>query len=217
MKSTSTGISSCFPLPEVAQLAPFVIALVAAGGLAAALSTAAGLLLAMSSAVSHDLYYRIFRTEADEQQRLKVARIVIFIAVIVAGYFGINPPGFAGEVVAFAFGLAAASLFPAILLGIFDKRMNRQGAVSGILTGLIFTFVMILLMRSVPLFGTEEPIISSFFGINAQGIGVVGALLNFIVSYIVSRATSAPPQHIQQLVDDIRIPKVSTESAEKTG
>ncbi|TFB13372.1 cation acetate symporter [Filobacillus milosensis] len=195
--------------PEVANLAPIVIALVAAGGLAAALSTASGLLLAMSSAVSHDLYYRIFRPDADEKQRLKVGRLMIFLAVMIAGYFGINPPGFVGEVVAFAFGLAAASLFPAILLGIFDKRMNREGAIWGITTGLAFTVVMIALMRSVPVFGTEAPIIESFFGINAQGIGVIGALINFIVSFIVSRRTPAPPEEIQQMVEDIRVPRVS--------
>lgn len=193
--------------PEVAKLSPFVVALVAAGGLAAALSTAAGLLLAMSSAVSHDIYYRILKPEANEQQQLKAARIMIFLAVLIAGWFGVHPPGFVGEVVAFAFGLAAASLFPAIFLGIFDQRMNRQGAIWGILTGLIFTFVMILLMRSPQIFGTAKPVIDSFLGINAQGIGVVGAILNFIVSYVVSRATEAPPEEIQQLVEDIRIPK----------
>jgi cation/acetate symporter len=195
--------------PEVAELSPFVIALVAAGGLAAALSTASGLLLAMSSAVSHDIYYRIFRPKASESQRLKVGRIMIFLAVLLAGYFGINPPGFVGEVVAFAFGLAAASLFPAILLGIFDKRMNREGATSGIVVGLVFTLVMILLMRSVQVFGTEEQIITDFFGIQALGIGVIGALLNFIVAFVVSRLTSPPPEEIIQLVEDIRVPKVS--------
>ncbi|MCF6411704.1 sodium:solute symporter family protein [Pseudalkalibacillus salsuginis] len=194
--------------PEVAELAPFVIALVAAGGLAAALSTASGLLLAMSSAVSHDIYYRIYRPNATEQQRLKVGRIMIFLAVIVAGYFGINPPGFVGEVVAFAFGLAAASLFPAILLGIFDQRMNREGAIWGISVGLAFTVIMILLMRSPQVFGTETPVIESFLGINAQGVGVVGALLNFVISFIVSRRTAAPPEEIQQMVEDIRVPKV---------
>ena len=193
--------------PEVAQLAPFVIALVAAGGLAAALSTAAGLLMAMSSAASHDIYYRIMRPNATEEQRLKVARISILVAVLVAGWFGINPPGFVGEVVAFAFGLAAASLFPAILLGIFDKRMNREGATWGIAVGLVFTFTMIVLMRSPQIFGTAKPILNSFFGINAQGVGSVGALLNFVISYFVSRSTEAPPQEIQDLVEEIRIPR----------
>jgi len=193
--------------PEVAQLAPFVIALVAAGGLAAALSTAAGLLMAMSSAASHDIYFRIMRPNATEEQRLKVARISILVAVLVAGWFGINPPGFVGEVVAFAFGLAAASLFPAILLGIFDKRMNREGATWGIAVGLVFTFTMIILMRSPQIFGTAKPILNSFFGINAQGVGSVGALLNFVISYFVSRSTEAPPQEIQDLVEEIRIPR----------
>lgn len=199
--------------PEVAGLAPIVIALVAAGGLAAALSTASGLLLAMSSAVSHDIYFRIYRPNASEQQRLKVGRLMIFLAVIVAGYFGINPPGFVGEVVAFAFGLAAASLFPAILLGIFDRRMNREGAIWGISIGLAFTVIMILLMRSPQIFGTEAPVLDSFFGINAQGIGVVGALLNFVISFFISRRTAAPPDEIQQMVEDIRVPKVM----DKTG
>ncbi len=198
--------------PEVANLAPFVIALVAAGGLAAALSTASGLLLAMSSAVSHDLYYRILRTGASEAQRLKVARITIFVAVCVAGYFGVNPPGFVGEVVAFAFGLAAASLFPQIFLGIFDQRMNREGAIWGIITGLSFTFVMIICMQSVKLLGTPEPIIKEFLGVNALGIGVIGMLLNFIVAFVVSRMTPPPPQHIQDMLEDIRLPEAALES-----
>ncbi|MTI79514.1 MAG: cation acetate symporter [Firmicutes bacterium] len=199
--------------PEVAKLSPFVIALVAAGGLAAALSTAAGLLLAMSSAISHDIYYRILRPDANELHRLKVARIMILVAVLVAGWFGVHPPGFVGEVVAFAFGLAAASLFPAIFLGIFDKRMNREGAICGILTGLVFTFTMIVLMRSPQILGTSEPILDSFFSINAQGIGVIGAILNFVVSLTVSRLTEAPPEEIQDLVEDIRIPKGINEQA----
>ncbi len=130
-----------------------MIALVAAGALAAALSTAAGLLLAMSSAISHDIYYRIFQPNATEAQRLLAGRIVILLAVILAGYFGVNPPGFVAQVVAFAFGLAASSLFPAILLGIFDKRMNREGAIAGILVGLIFTATMIGMMRAPQIFG----------------------------------------------------------------
>ncbi len=193
--------------PEVARLAPWVVGLVAAGGLAAALSTAAGLLLAMSSAVSHDVYYRIWKPDATESERLMVGRVMIFVAILVAGYFGVRPPGFVAEVVAFAFGLAAASLFPAIFLGIFDRRMNREGATAGILVGLFFTLIMIVLMRSDRLLGTEAPIIASFLGINAQGIGVVGAILNFIVSYAVSRATPPPPQEIQDLVEEIRVPR----------
>lgn len=198
--------------PEVAGLAPFVIALVAAGGLAAALSTASGLLLAMSSAVSHDLYYRIFRPSASEAQRLKVGRIMVLLSLFLAGYFGIKPPGFVGEVVAFAFGIAAASLFPAILSGIFDSRMNREGAISGILTGLIFTVVMILLMQSKQIFGTDAAMLKDFMGINAQGVGVVGMVLHFIVAFVVSRATAAPPQEIQQLVRDIRTPDIAEDT-----
>lgn len=197
--------------PEVAGLSPVIIALVAAGGLAAALSTAAGLLLAMSSAVSHDLYYKIFNRSATEKQRLRVARIMIFLSIIAAGYFGINPPGFVGEVVALAFGIAAASLFPAIFLGIFDKRHNRQGATAGIITGLVFTVVLLVLMKSVPILGTEAPIVQSFFGIDATGVGIVGMLLHFLVGFVVSRSTEEPPAEIQEMIESIRIPKGSGE------
>lgn len=193
--------------PEVAQLSPFVIALLAAGGLAAALSTASGLLLVISSAFSHDIYYRLINPNADEAQRLLIGRIVIFVGVLAAGYFGINPPGFVAEVVAFAFGLAAASFFPIILLGIFDKRMNSKGAIAGMLVGLIFTMVMIVMMRSVQILGTAEPLYGDFFGIQAQGIGTVGAILNFIVAFTVSRATEEPPQEIQELVESVRVPR----------
>lgn len=193
--------------PEVAQLSPFVIALLAAGGLAAALSTASGLLLVISSAFSHDIYYRLINPNADEAQRLLIGRIVIFVGVLAAGYFGINPPGFVAEVVSFAFGLAAASFFPIILLGIFDKRMNSKGAIAGMLVGLIFTMVMIVMMRSVQILGTAEPLYGDFFGIQAQGIGTVGAILNFIVAFTVSRATEEPPQEIQELVESVRVPR----------
>jgi cation/acetate symporter len=193
--------------PEVAQLSPFIIALVAAGGLAAALSTAAGLLLAMSSAVSHDIYYKIYRKKASEKERLLVARISILATVVVAGYFGIHPPGFVGEVVALAFGIAAASIFPSILLGIFDHKMNRQGATTGILIGLIFTIGMILMMSSVKIFGTVVPIVHDFFGVNAQGVGVIGMILNITSAVIVSRVTAEPSRHIQQMVRDIRVPE----------
>ncbi len=200
--------------PEVAKLAPFVIALVAAGGLAAALSTAAGLLLAMSSAISHDIYYRILRPTATEAQRLLAGRIMIFLAVVLAGYLGINPPGFVAQVVAFAFGLAAASLFPAILLGIFDKRMNREGAIAGILTGLIFTAVMIGMMRAPQIFGAPAPVIPNLWGISAEGVGVIGMILNFVVAYVVSRATPLPPKEVQELVENIRVPKGAGQAAE---
>lgn len=193
--------------PEVAQLAPFIIALMAAGGLAAALSTASGLLLVVSSSLAHDLYYRLINPKATEERRLLVGRIVIFGAVVVAGYFGINPPGFVAEVVAFAFGLAAASFFPLILLGIFDKRANSQGAIAGMLVGLIFTAVMILMMRSVQVFGTEAPLMGNVMGISAQGIGTIGMILNFAVTLIVSRMTPPPPAEIQELVESVRIPR----------
>lgn len=201
--------------PEVANLAPFIIALVAAGGLAAALSTASGLLITMTSAVSHDIYYRIFNKTASEAERLRVGRITLLIALGIAAYVGINPPGFAGEVVALAFGLGAASLFPVILLGIFDKRMNKEGAVAGIITGLSFTLIMIGAILSPSIIGTEEPILNSFFGINAQGVGVIGMLLNFIVSFIVSRMTPEPPSEIQQLIENVRAPELD-EQPEQT-
>lgn len=193
--------------PEIAQLAPIIIALVAAGGLAAALSTASGLLLAMSSAASHDIYYRILRPNATERQRMIMGRSMILVAILLAGYFGINPPGFVSQVVAMAFGLAAASNFPAILLGIFDKRANSAGAISGMLVGLIFTLVMILLMKSNVIFGTPTPIITDFMGISAEGIGTIGMILNFAVALIVSRVTAAPPQEIQELVESVRVPR----------
>ncbi|MCB9098528.1 MAG: cation acetate symporter [Anaerolineales bacterium] len=193
--------------PEVAGLSGPIIGLVAAGGLAAALSTASGLLLVISSSLSHDLYYRLIKPTATESERLLVGRLVIFLAILVAGYFGINPPGFVAEVVAFAFGLAAASFFPLILLGIFDKRTNSTGAVAGMIVGLVFTAVMIVGQRSVQLLGTPEPMIGPFLGITAQGIGTVGMILNFVVTYVVSRATEAPPQHVQDMVESVRIPR----------
>ncbi|MFD1336189.1 sodium:solute symporter family protein [Oceanobacillus iheyensis] len=202
--------------PEVANLAPFVIALVAAGGLAAALSTASGLLITMTSAVSHDIYYRIFNQEASEKQRLRVGRITLFVALLIAAYVGIRPPGFAGEVVALAFGLGAASLFPVILTGIFDKRMNKEGAIAGILTGLTFTLITIGLILSESIFGTDGPIIENFFGINAQGVGVIGMLLNFTVGFIVSRNTQAPPIEIQQLIENVRAPEIDEEEIAAT-
>ncbi|EFO79630.1 Na+/solute symporter [Oscillochloris trichoides DG-6] len=193
--------------PEIAQLAPFVIGLVAAGALAAALSTASGLLLVVSSSVAHDIYFRLINPNASESQQLLVGRIVIFIAVVAAGYFGINPPGFVAEVVAFAFGLAAASFFPIILLGIFDKRTNSQGAIAGMLVGMIFTTVMIFMMRSVQLLGTATPIMTDFMGISAQGIGVVGLILNLVVTFAVSRATPPPPAEVQEMVESVRVPR----------
>jgi cation/acetate symporter len=186
--------------PEVAKLAPWVIALVAAGGLAAALSTAAGLLLVISSSVAHDLYARLVNPGASEANRLMVGRIVIFIAIMVAGYFGVNPPGFVAEVVAFAFGFAAASFFPIILLGIFDKRTNRAGAIAGMVVGLLFTAEYIIGNRFL-----GQP--AWFFNISAQGIGTVGMVLNLITTFTVSRFTEPPPAEIQDMVENLRSPK----------
>jgi cation/acetate symporter len=188
--------------PEVAGLAAWVIALVAAGGLAAALSTAAGLLLVISSSIAHDVYSKMINPEASERQRLLVGRLMIFVAIIVAGYFGINPPGFVAQVVAFAFGLAAASFFPVILLGIFDKRTNRAGAIAGMVVGLGFTATYIIGNR---FFGMDP----WFFGISAEGIGTVGMILNLATTLIVSRLTPPPPQEIQEMVESIRVPRAA--------
>ena len=172
--------------PEVAKLAPWVIALVAAGGLAAALSTASGLLLVISSSIAHDVYFRMVNPHASESKRVFVGRIMVGFAVVVAGYFGMNPPGFVAQVVAFAFGLAAASFFPAIFLGIFDKRTNKEGAIAGMLTGLIFTTAYII---GVKFAGMP----TWFFGLSAEGIGTLGMVINLIVTLIVSRLTPPPP------------------------
>ncbi|MDV2997306.1 MAG: Cation/acetate symporter ActP [Chroococcidiopsis sp. SAG 2025] len=185
--------------PEVARLAPWVIELVAAGGLAAALSTASGLLLVISSSVAHDIYYRIINPNASETQRVFVGRIMVGLAVVLAGYFGINPPGFVAQVVAFAFGLAAASFFPAIVLGIFDKRTNREGAIAGMIVGLIFTLFYIV---GAKFYGMQPWL----FGISPEGIGTVGMMINFIVTLIVSRLTPPPPIGVQEMVEDLRSP-----------
>ncbi len=184
----------------MAGLAPWVIALVAAGGLAAALSTAAGLLLVISSSFAHDVYARLINPQASEAKRLLVGRITIFGAVLVAGYFGINPPGFVAEVVAFAFGLAAASFFPVILLGIFDKRTNREGAIAGMIVGIGFTAFYIVGNR---FFGMEPFVL----GISAQGIGTVGMLLNLGTTLTVSRLTPPPSEEIQAMVENVRVPR----------
>lgn len=185
--------------PEVAKLAPWVIALVAAGGLAAALSTASGLLLVISSAIAHDVYYRILHPDASETQQVFVGRVMVGLAVALAGYFGINPPGFVAQVVAFAFGLAASSFFPIIVLGIFDKRTNREGAITGMITGLVFTLFYIIGVK----FGGMQP---WFFGVSAEGIGTLGMIINFIVTLVVSRLTPPPPAEIQEMVEDLRAP-----------
>ncbi|MBD2610782.1 MAG: sodium:solute symporter family protein [Nostoc sp. ZfuVER08] len=185
--------------PEVANLPPWVIGLVAAGGLAAALSTASGLLLVISSSIAHDIYYRIIDSNASEKKRVFVGRIMVGFSLVLAGYFGVNPPGFVSEVVAFAFGLAAASFFPVIFLGIFDKRTNAEGAIAGMLTGLIFTIIYIVSVK----FGGVQP---WFFGVSPEGIGTLGMMINFIVTLIVSRLTPPPPPEIQALVEDLRTP-----------
>ena len=192
--------------PEIAKLPPWVIALVAAGGLAAALSTAAGLLLVIASAISHDLLKKMIMKDITEKQELLYARIAAGFAVAVAGLLGIYPPGFVAQVVAFAFGLAAASFFPAIILGIFDKRTNMPGAISGMVVGIVFTAGYIIYFKFM-----VPPEINTaahwWLGISPEGIGFVGALLNVVVTYAVSHTTAPPPAHIQELVDHIRVPR----------
>ncbi len=191
--------------PEIAQLPNWVIALVAAGGLAAALSTAAGLLLVISTSISHDLIKSVIKPDISEKQELLYARIAAAVAVMIAGYFGINPPGFVAQVVAFAFGLAASSFFPIIILGIFSKRMNREGAIAGMLTGIIFTSAYIIYFKFInQAADTKE---HWWFGISPAGIGTIGMVLNFAVSVIVSRLTPPPPEDVQELVEEIRIPR----------
>jgi cation/acetate symporter len=185
--------------PEVAKLAPWVIALVATGALAAALSTASGLLLVISSSIAHDVYYRMINPGASESKRVLVGRFMVGFAIALAGYFGVNPPGFVAQVVAFAFGLAAASFFPIIILGIFDKRTNKEGAIAGMISGLGFTILYIVSVK----FAGASPWL---FGISAEGIGTVGMVLNFLVTYVVSRLTPPPPMEIQALVENLRSP-----------
>jgi len=203
--------------PEIAKLPDWVIALVAAGGLAAALSTAAGLLLAIASAISHDLLKGVFTKGISEKTELMAGRLSMTGVIIVAGYLGLHPPGFAAQVVALAFGLAASSIFPVLMMGIFDKRANRSGAIWGMLSGLFFTLVYIFWFKGwlfIP--GTEMAANTPdnwILGISPEAIGAVGALVNFVVAFIVSRVTAAPPEHIQHLVEDIRIPKGSGEAA----
>ncbi len=194
--------------PEIANLPNWVIAFIAAGGLAAALSTAAGLLLVIASAISHDLLGQVIfkdketgKSKLNEKSELMWARISAVVAICVAGYLGVNPPGFVAQVVAFAFGLAAAAFFPTIILGIFDKRMNKEGAIAGILTGLIFTFGYIVYF--VFLGGDKA---NYLFGIAPTGIGTIGTILHLIVAFIVSRMTPEPPAHVQEIVENIRIP-----------
>ncbi|MEM9731786.1 MAG: VC_2705 family sodium/solute symporter, partial [Myxococcota bacterium] len=187
--------------PEIADLPAWVIALVAAGALAAALSTAAGLLLVVSAAISHDLLKRVIVPSISEKQELLAARISAALAIGVAGYFGINPPGFVAQVVAFAFGLAASTFFPAIILGVFVKRANREGVILGMLSGLIFTASYIVYFKFMG--GTPD---QYWFGISPEGIGSIGMLVNFVVAFLVSFTTAPPPDEVQEMVENIRIP-----------
>ena len=191
--------------PEIARLPAWVVALVAAGGLAAALSTAAGLLLVIASAISHDLIKNVVAKDTTEKAELLWARGAAGVAVIIAGYFGINPPGFVAQVVAFAFGLAASSFFPVIILGIFWKRASKEGAIAGMLTGMLFTAAYIVYFKFV------NPSINDadhwFLGISPEGIGSVGMVVNFVVAWGVSLMTKAPPQHVQEMVAGLRYPR----------
>jgi cation/acetate symporter len=191
--------------PEIANLPNWVVGLVAAGGLAAALSTAAGLLLVISTAVAHDLFKRTIKPDISEKGELFAARIAAFGAVIIAGLLGIFPPGWVAQVVAFAFGLAASSFFPAIILGIFSKRMNREGAITGMLVGILFTTSYIVYFKFInPAANNKD---SWWFGISPEGIGTLGMLFNFITAWIVSRFTPAPPAEVQAMVENIRVPE----------
>ena len=196
--------------PEIANLPNWVIALVAAGGLAAALSTAAGLLLAISTAISHDVIKGMLAPDISEQKELLASRLAMAGAIVVAGYLGMNPPGFAAQVVALAFGLAASSIFPALMMGIFNKKMNNIGAIVGMLVGLLSTLIYIFWFKGwffVP--GTEMAANTPanwFLGISPEAFGAVGAMLNFASAYVVSKVTAPPPEHIQHLVEDIRVP-----------
>ena len=191
--------------PEIANLPPWVIGLIVAGGLAAALSTAAGLLLVISTSISHDLLKKNINPNISEKGELWAARISIAVAVVAAGLAGLNSPGFVAEVVALAFGLAASSFFPAIILGIFDKRMNKEGALSGMIVGVVFTTIYIFYFK--PQLGGPGLPQDYLFGISPEGIGTIGMIINFIVSLIVSRLTKPTPENIKELVESIRYPK----------
>ena len=198
--------------PEIALLPNWVIALVAAGGLAAALSTAAGLLMAISSAVSHDLVKGVFNPNISEKNELLAGKIAMAVAIVISGYLGLNPPGFAAGTVALAFGIAASSLFPAIMMGIFSKKMNKEGAMAGMLAGLLVTLFYVFAHKGIFFIkGTDfvgaigGP--NSFFGITPEAFGAVGAMVNFIVAFIVDKMTKEPPEHIQHMVEAVRIPR----------
>ncbi len=200
--------------PEIALLPNWVIALVAAGGLAAALSTAAGLLLAISSAISHDLVKGVFNPKISEKNELLAGKFAMAGAILVAGYLGLNPPGFAAGTVALAFGIAASSLFPAIMMGIFSKKMNKEGAIAGMLAGLFITLFYVFAHKGiffikgtdfVDMIGGPNP----FFGVSPEAFGAVGAMFNFIVAFVVDKFTKEPPEHIQHLVESVRTPRGS--------
>lgn len=196
--------------PELAKLPNWVVALLAAGGLAAALSTAAGLLLVISTSISHDLLKKGFRPNMTDKQELLAARLAAMVAIVGAGYLGINPPGFVAQVVAFAFGLAAASFFPAIILGIFYKKMNKEGAIAGMLSGIAFTASYIIYFKFInPAASTPE---NWWFGISPEGIGTLGMCLNFVVSIAVNKVTAEVPQDVQEMVESIRYPKGAGEA-----
>ncbi len=200
--------------PEIALLPNWVIALVAAGGLAAALSTAAGLLMAISSAVSHDLVKGIFAPNISEKGELMAGKISMAVAIVISGWLGLNPPGFAAGTVALAFGIAASSLFPAIMMGIFSKKMNKEGAIAGMLSGLFITLFYVFAHKGLFFIkGTDYlPMIggaNSFFGITPEAFGAVGAMVNFAVAFLVDKVTKEPPAHIQAMVEAVRIPRGS--------
>ena len=196
--------------PEIADLPAWVIALVAAGGIAAALSTTAGLLLVISTSVSHDLIKRTLKPDITDKQELLAARLAAMIAIVISAYFGINPPGFVASVVAFAFGLAAASFFPAIIMGIFSKSMNKHGAIAGMVTGITFTAAYIIYFKFVsPELNSPE---NWFLGISPEGIGLVGMIINFAVAAGVMKMTQPTPVEIQEMVEGIRNPKGSSEA-----
>lgn len=201
--------------PEIANLPNWVIALVAAGGLAAALSTAAGLLLVISTSISHDLIKKQIKPNISDKGELMAARIAILVAIVVAGLFGIYPPGFVAAVVALAFGLAAASFFPAIILGIFDKRMNKQGAVTGMIVGILLMLYYMIVYKT-GLIGVMDPLPESewWFGTSPEGFGTIAMLVNFTISIVVSRLTPAPPKDVQEIVENIRIPSGAGEAVE---
>ncbi len=197
--------------PEIANLPSWVIGLIAAGGLAAALSTAAGLLLAISSAVSHDLIKNTLKPDISEKGELLAARISMVVAIVIATYLGINPPGFAAQVVALAFGIAAASIFPVLMMGIFSKRVNSTGAIAGMLAGLLSTLVYIFLylgwffIKDTNSFANTPD--NWLFGISPLSFGAVSAIINFVVAFTVSSMGKAPPQKVQDLVESVRYPR----------